>query len=236
MKQSIVFVFIVLLLLGYQAVSAQDTGGSWLIGRWDGNIEGFKGQGGPARMLRVHNISSEGAIVSLWGIPPHQARARAEVKVDGSQVKVFVPSSKSTVEMARESDDVLVGKILLESGREFPIKLTKTKLSNQFDGKYSGTSSVGHGCGSGHYEITVKDSLITGWFRFHVTKGSFPNQTLSANGEITGEVGSDGTALIELRGPRNSQFSGTLTGSELKATDPALGNRGCSYEIILKRS
>ena len=98
-------------------------------------------------MLRVENISPEGRIVSLWGIPP-QARGRAEVKVDGSHVKLFVPSSKSTVELARESDDVLVGKIVFASGEEFPIKLTKTKLSNQFDGKYSGTSSVGQGCGS----------------------------------------------------------------------------------------
>jgi hypothetical protein len=63
----------------------------------------------------------------------------------------------------------------------------KTKLSNQFDGKYSGTSAVGHGYGSAHYEIAVKDSLITGWFRFHVTKGSIANQT-STDGEVTGEV------------------------------------------------
>src|SRR5215831_20174772 len=164
MKQSMAVGFVII-LLGYQVVSAQDTGRYWLIGRWDGNIEGFTGQGEPARMLRVHSISAEGAIVSLWGVPP-QTRARAEVKVDGSQVKVFVPVSKVTVEVAREGDDVLVGKITFVSGREHPIKLTKTKLSNQFDGKYSGTSSVGHGCGSGHYEIAVKDSLITGWFRF----------------------------------------------------------------------
>jgi hypothetical protein len=234
MKQSIV-VASVMVLLGYQLTSAQQAQSPWLIGRWDGTIEGFTGQGGPARMLRVNNISAEGAIVSLFGVPPDR-RGRVEIKVDGSQVRFFVPSTKSTVEVTREGDEVLVGKMVLASGREFPIKLTKTKLSNQFDGKYSGTSSVGHGCGSGHYEITVKDSLITGWFRFHVTRGSFPNQTLSANGEITGEVGSDGTALIELRGPRNSQFSGTFTNSEFKATDPALGNRGCSYEIILKRS
>ncbi|HEX4988127.1 MAG TPA: hypothetical protein VFW91_05080 [Candidatus Binatia bacterium] len=175
MKQSVVFVFVVL-LLGYQLASAQQTQSPWLIGRWDGNIERFTGQGGSARMLRVNTISVEGTIVSLWGIPP-QRRGRAEVKVDGSQVKVFVPSSKNTVELTRESDDVLVGKIVFANGREFPIKLTKTKLSNQFDGKYSGTSSVGHGCGSGHYEIAVKDSLINGWFRFHVTKGNVANQT-----------------------------------------------------------
>jgi hypothetical protein len=233
MKQSMVFVFVVV-LIGFQLASAQQTQSPWLIGRWDGNIEKFTGQGGSARMLRVNNISVEGTIVSLWGIPP-QRRGRAEVKVDGSQVKVFVPSSKNTVELTRESDDVLVGKIVFANGREFPIKLTKTKLSDQFDGKYSGTSTVGHGCGSAHYEIAVKDSLITGWFRFHVALGAVANQT-SKDGEITGEVRSDGTALIALRGPRNSQFSGTITASELRAIDPPLGNRGCSYELTLKRS
>jgi hypothetical protein len=233
MKQSMVSVFVVL-LLGYQLASAQQTQIPWLIGRWDGNIEGFTGKGEPARMLRVNNISAEGAIVSLFGIPP-QRRGRAEVKLDGSQVKIFVPSSKTTLELVRESDDVLGGKIVIANGREFPIKLMKTKLSNQFDGKYSGTSSTGQGCGSAHYEIAVKDSLMTGWFRFHVTKGSIAPRT-SADGEITGEVSTDGTALIELRGPRNSQFSGMFTANELKAIDPALGNRGCSYELILKRS
>ena len=54
-----------------------------------------------------------------------------------------------------------------------------------------------------------------------------PIKTLSADGEITGEVSSDGTALIELRGPlSNSQFSGTFTGSELKAVDPPLWKSG----------
>jgi hypothetical protein len=234
MKQSMVFVFIVLLLLGCQNASAQQTQSPWLIGRWDGNIEGFKGEGGPARMLRVNNISAQGAIVSLWGIPP-QTRGRVELKVDDSQISVFVPSSKSTVELTRESDDALVGKIVFTNGPEFPIKLTKATLSNQFDGKYSGISSVGRGCMSAQYHMTVKDSLITGWFRFHVTRGGVADQTLSADGEITGEIGSDGSALIELRGPRNSQFSGTFTGSELRAIDHGLGNRACSYELILKR-
>jgi len=150
-------------------------------------------------MLRVNNISAEGAIVSLFEIPP-QRRGRAEVKVDGSQVKVFVPSSKVTLELARESDDALVRKITFACGREYPIKLNKTKLSNQFDGKYSGTSSVGRGCGSGHYDITVKESLITGWFRFQNAYGGVANYT-SRDGEVTGEVPSDGTALIELSGP-----------------------------------
>jgi hypothetical protein len=233
MKQSIV-VALVMVLLGYQLTSAQQTQSPWLIGRWDGKIEGFTGQGGPARMLRVNNISAEGAIVSLFGVPPDR-RGRVEIKVDGSQIRFFVPSTKSTVELTREGDEVLVGKMVLASGRELPLKLTKTKLPNQFDGKYSGTSSVGRGCGSGYYDITVKDSLITGWFQFHFTFGGVTNQS-STVGEITGEASSDGTALIELRGPRNSQFSGTFTGSVFKAIDPPIGNKGCSYELTLKRS
>jgi len=35
MKQSMVFVFVVLLLLAYQDASAQQTQSPWLIGRWD---------------------------------------------------------------------------------------------------------------------------------------------------------------------------------------------------------
>lgn len=93
MKQSMVFVFIVLFLLSYQNARAQQTQSLWLNGRWDGNIEGFTGQGGPARMLRVHSISAEGGMVSLFGIPP-QGRRRAEVKLNGSQVKVLCHSQR----------------------------------------------------------------------------------------------------------------------------------------------
>ena len=233
MKQSI-FVAVVMVILGYQLTSAQQTQNPWLIGRWDGSIEGFTSQGEPARMLRVHSISVQGGMVGFFGIPP-EGRGKVEVKVDGSQVRFFVPRIKSTVELTKEGDEVLVGKMIFASGRELPLKLTKTKLSNQFDGKYSGTSTVGRGCGTGYYEIAVKDSLITGWFQFHFTFGGVTNQS-STVGEITGEASGNGTALIELRGPRNSQFSGTFTGSELKAIDPPIGNRGCSYELTLKRS
>jgi len=53
-----IFVFVVV-LLGYHLTSAQQTQSPWLIGRWDGNIEGFTGQGEPARMLRVHDVPAD---------------------------------------------------------------------------------------------------------------------------------------------------------------------------------
>jgi hypothetical protein len=59
MKQSMVFIFVVV-FIGYQVAGAEQTQSPWLIGRWDGNIERFTGQGGSARMLRVNNISVEG--------------------------------------------------------------------------------------------------------------------------------------------------------------------------------
>jgi hypothetical protein len=59
------------------------------------------------------------------------------------------------------------------------------------------------------FDIAVKDSLITGWFRIQVAFGGTANQS-SKEGEITGEVNSDGAAFIEQREPRNSQFSGTF--------------------------
>ena len=44
MKQFMAIIFIVP-LLGYQFASTQETRSSWLIGHWDGNIEGFKNEG-----------------------------------------------------------------------------------------------------------------------------------------------------------------------------------------------
>jgi hypothetical protein len=57
-KRSMIFVFVVV-LLGYHLTNAQQTQSPWLIGRWDGNIEGFTGQGEPARMLRVHDVPAD---------------------------------------------------------------------------------------------------------------------------------------------------------------------------------
>ena len=60
MKQSMVFVFIVLLLFGYYDVSAQQTQSPWLIGRWDGNIEGFTGRGGASQDATGEQYFSRG--------------------------------------------------------------------------------------------------------------------------------------------------------------------------------
>lgn len=222
----------VLVMFVAQLAIAQQQSQHWLIGRWDGTMEGFTGKGVSFRFLRVHEVSADGAALSLWGIPD-QSRGRAEVKVDGSQVSVFIPSTKTKVELTRTGND-LVGKVAFANGSEFPVKLGLAQLSNKFDGKYTGTSRGDVGCGSIFYEIVVKDSLITGWARL---QGSRDGGLSGANsdGVITGEVNNDGAALIESRGFRNSQFSRMFTLTGLTATDPPAGKSQCSYSPNLSR-
>jgi hypothetical protein len=180
-------------------------------------------------------VSPDGTAVSLFGIPP-ESRGRVEVKVEGAQVNIFVPSSKSTVELIREGDGELIGKLVSVDGRDWPIRLSKSKLSSRFDGKYSGTSRGNKGCGAIDYEITVKDSLITGFSRWRTSSWTV-RSARSSDSDVTGEVGDSGVALIELKGPaRNSRFSGMFDDSALTAIDPPDIYLQCSFALKLRRA
>jgi hypothetical protein len=186
-------------------------------------------------MLRVHDVSPDGTAVGLWGIPPEN-RGRVEVTVEGVKVKIFVPSSKSTVELIWESASDLSGRLVSTEGREWPIRLSKSKLSSRFDGKYSGTSRGSRGCGAIDYEVTVKESLIRGFSRWRAASWRALSGTSSDSG-ITGEVNDHGVALIEIRGPaRNSRFSGMFDESSLTATEPADNYFQCSFGLKLRRT
>jgi hypothetical protein len=225
------FVLIIVVLLSFHAASAQQPPSYWLIGHWDGIIDGFPANQNPARTLRVHAVAPDGTAQARWAITG-QSTTGANVKVDGSQVNFVVAGSKSVVELTREGDDSLAGKITFANGKPFPIKLTKIKLSTAFDGEWTGGASVLRGCGSATYNFSVKDSLITGNLRILYYDTSPP----SYDSIITGEVAADGKAVIEIAGPaRTSQFTGTFSGVEFRASDPPIGNRGCAYDIQMKR-
>jgi hypothetical protein len=219
------------LFLSISIVSAEEPS-HWLIGKWTGQIEGIKAN--PDRMFRVQEVLPEGTTVGLWGTPPDR-RALAEVKVDGAQVKIVVTSTKSKIDLSRSGDDELTGTFVSPNGQDFPIKLSKNKLSKRFDAEYAGQSKGAYGCGHGVYKMTVKDSLITGVFQWgaaswRATSGGY------IESKITGEVGDDGAALIEVRGPaRNSRFTGTFSESELTAIDPPVGKRQCSFVLNATR-
>jgi hypothetical protein len=108
------------------------------------------------------------------------------------------------------------------------------KRSTEFDGEWQGRNTgFSKGCGTMSYNLTVKDSLISGNARYLDVLGGSTNTKDSA---VTGEVAADGTAEIRVKGPaRISQFSGKFTSTEFRGVDPPKGNRGCSYEIELKR-
>ena len=104
MKIAIADVFSAVILstfFTFQVSIAQQTGSQWLIGRWDGSVEGLPGKSGPARTFRVHEISNDGKILAMWSVTG-QGATTADVRVDNQQVRVVVTGSKSVVEMARE--------------------------------------------------------------------------------------------------------------------------------------
>jgi hypothetical protein len=151
----------------------------------------------PARTLRVHAVEADNTAKARWAITGENTGG-VDARVDGSQISFVVASSKSVVELSREGDDSLAGKITFANGKSFPVKLTRVKLSNTFDGDWQGTVTVLHGCGSANYSFAVNNSLITGALR--VTYGGFGGEPTSAfDSDITGEVDNNGAAVIEIK-------------------------------------
>jgi hypothetical protein len=179
----------------------------------------------------VHSINAESVGQARWAITG-QNSGKVGAKVEGSQVKFVLAGSKSVVELTREGEDALVGQFTNANGKSFPIRLNRVKLSNALDGEWEGRASVLKGCGSATYNFSVKDSLITGNLNIHY----FDNPPSRYDSDITGEVAADGNAVIEIVGPaRTSQFTGTFNGAEFQASDPPVGNRGCAYDVKMKR-
>ena len=206
-----------------------------MVGTWEGSIEGFSAKFDPNRTLRVTAVGPDGEAKAQWGIRG-QSIGRADATVDGARVKVLIPSSNNLVELTREGDNSLVGTYALPTGTSFPIKLTKIKPTTEFDGDWTGHTIGAIGCGGAHYDLTVRDSLITGKLRLFST-GRVEKESWESI--ITGEVKADGTATLRLKGgARTTQFSGTFTNTEFRGTDARYGDRGngqCTYEVELKR-
>lgn len=105
---------------------------------------------------------------------------------------------------------------------------------NEFDGEWVGSaSSQVANCPRGTYQITVRDSQVTGTFNIQAGKGS---KTRFDTSTVTGQVGPDGKAQVEHSGVdtkgRSSKFSGTFTSTEFRGSD----TRGrCDYEVQLQR-
>lgn len=114
----------IIVLLSYRTSFAQEPQNSWLIGRWDGNIQRYSRRSGPARTLRVRSVAGDGTIDALWSVTGKD-EFPCSVKVNGSEVTVVVGVSESSVRLTREEEDVLAGKFTLKSGEEFPIKLLR---------------------------------------------------------------------------------------------------------------
>ncbi len=111
-------------LLGYRVSFAQESQYSWLLGRWDGNIQRYSRRSGPARTLRVRSVAPDGTVDALWSVTGRD-EFPCNVTVKGSEVTILVGVSESSIRLTRQEDEVLAGKFTLKSGEEFPIKLVR---------------------------------------------------------------------------------------------------------------
>jgi len=229
------FVFIVV-LFGSVPVFAQQN--QWLIGHWDGTIQGFPASENSSRVLRVHSVSADGKAVAVWAIPGASA-AQTETSTDGSSVKIAFQGNSTVVQLTREGDNALVGKYTNQGGKTFPIKFKKTQLSSELDGEWEGPATNNprnvQDCTSGTYRVTIKDSLITGTFEFvsRVT-GAGVRQS-----QVTGEIQPDKTAVLELKpltpGMGSARFTGTFNDNQFHGRDAASASPRCAWDVDLKK-
>jgi tetratricopeptide (TPR) repeat protein len=110
---------------GTQVLFGQEPGAQWLIGQWEGSISGFRPQDRPGRTLRVMSVAPDGKADARWSITADTPGGFAEAEVEGSRVKV-ITGANSVVELTRRTDGSLAGSVTFQSGRSFPIHLTKT--------------------------------------------------------------------------------------------------------------
>jgi hypothetical protein len=82
--KTVVF-FVAITVFCPQLLFSQETASQWLIGHWEGNLEGYSGKEGSGRTLRVHAVSSDGTALGLWAITGQNAFV-SDVKVQGSKV------------------------------------------------------------------------------------------------------------------------------------------------------
>ena len=137
-RKSLMFGFSISLLLIISGCAAeqqkspvsleQETGTHWLIGQWEGNIRGVKPQDLPGRTLRVLSVSSDGRVDARWAITG-QALGNVDVELDGARMKI-VTGANTAVELTRRSDGLLVGTLIPQGGRSYPITLAKTVAAN----------------------------------------------------------------------------------------------------------
>jgi hypothetical protein len=239
--KTLAFLIAVVLPFSYRTSFAQEGQIHWLIGRWDGLLEESSRKGGRNRTLRVLDVTPDNSGPATFGRSPLDS-TRAELNLEGAKVKVVTLTTKRVVELTRQGDESLVGTFTDESGQKFPIRLTKIKLSSEFDGRWEGEGLTRPGCmlpatdfyQDSNYYLTIQNGLITGYSlaRVHhpLTGSKFRKST------VTGQVEPDGIGVLVQtplsQGGASGNLVGTFTGTEFHASQ----TRGrCAYDVKLMR-
>ncbi len=111
---------------------AQPPQDGWLLGVWEGDLHayGTQGvQGTPRRFLEVTAVAPDGTAQGTWAVAGY-APGTADIRVMESQVHI-VNAVHSVVELTREGDDRLTGRLTIRSGQVFALTLLKMKPCTQ---------------------------------------------------------------------------------------------------------
>jgi CHAT domain-containing protein len=119
--------FLIIAGLGIRDLCAQQRQSHWLVGQWEGHIEGYPLNLNPARTLQVFEVLSDGTVRGRWSITG-ESTGEAEVKVEGVQVRIMT-SADSQVVLNRVRDNLLAGDFTLKNGRRFTIQLTRSTVN-----------------------------------------------------------------------------------------------------------
>jgi hypothetical protein len=122
MKPAALTLLLVFCLLPRPAPAQEEV--HWLIGRWEGNISGYIGRSSSSRTLRVTGVGPDGLAQGTWYVTGQQPLS-ALILVEGARVRILT-AGKSTIDLTRQEDDLLVGKYISDSGESLPIKLART--------------------------------------------------------------------------------------------------------------
>jgi hypothetical protein len=219
--------------LSAQLSFAQQNPGEWLVGWWEGALQDFAPKEAAGRTMKVTAVAPDGTAQGLFG--GGGKPGKAQIKLEGPQVKV-ITGINAVVVLNRTEEGRLEGTFTWPDGRAFPVTLMKIRPSTEFDGKWTGTASPTFNatlCASGSYELTVKDSAITGSAVF------LSDRNYRWESTISGGINPDKTARLQLTpkttDARGSQFGGVFEGNEFKAKDDNNGKAKCIYMVSLKK-
>lgn len=99
----------------------------WLVGTWQGEIQGGSGgREGPQRVLVVRSVAADGTVTGSWSVRGESAGGDSQIKLSGETLSITTARGAS-VSLARSGPDTLAGQAASVGGRPRPLTMTRQR-------------------------------------------------------------------------------------------------------------